>query len=61
MPNKTLLEDAIDPCSPSGLCAICDNAVSEHDEAAVVKVHSGQYLCHAQCIAAESLAEDDEI
>ena len=53
-------EPRIDPCHPSGLCAMCDQPVELHEVAVgTIRTHGMEvaYLCHEFCL---TNYDDDE-
>ena len=47
-------EERVEPASPAGLCALCDQPVETYDIGIATQRHMGQdyaYLCHASCLS----------
>lgn len=41
-------------------CPLCDNAIDEHDEAALYFAHASKSLAHTSCLDEQEESEPDE-
>jgi len=46
----------IEPMHPSGICALCDNALEAWEPTQIVQAHGCKYLVHSMC--AEEVGDD---
>ncbi len=48
--NIIIYDDVVvEPENGSGICALCDNAVEDASEPAIIRRHGGFYIAHAMC------------